>query len=537
MTDDPGHEERGDAAPGHDSDGGGSDFRISRWFPLAGLLSYLADVVARVNVGVLKKLLTGFVLGALLLLGLSILSLVAIDRMGKQVDDLSRLQQTTDNARDMYYLVTAQSHYRAMAILTDDASFNDRIDVAKQAFIRNVDTVDALGGLGQTELIRDLRNTEVRFAEANEQALVLYEAGDMDEVMDFHLSVEHPISHELEAALVKITLEAGDQMAVTRASFERERRLLTVSLWSFAGAGLIAAVVLGIVFSWSFTRPVRRIDFALAKIADGDFTHRINVPNRDEFGALTRNINATSEQLSHLYGELQSLNDNLQIRVGEQVEELERAIRLKRYLSPQLADSILEGAEDVNLSSRRRNLTIFFSDIRGFTALSERVEPEDISDLLNHYLTTMTEIVFKHGGTLDKYIGDAIMVFFGDPIAYDDHVERSVKMALEMRVKLAELQEQWLLQINEPLTVGMGISTGYVTVGNIGSTARMDYTVMGNHVNLASRLADQAKPGQILITDRSLASVRDLVDATEIDQVELQGVSRPIRIYEINEKT
>ena len=142
-----------------------------------------------------------------------------------------------------------------------------------------------------------------------------------------------------------------------------------------------------------------------------------------------------------------------------------------------------------------------------YLSKTPRAEPEELVESLNYYLAAMTEIVFKHGGTLDKYVGDAIMVFFGDPVPIDDHAERAVKMALEMQEKLLELQHQWSMQIEEPLNVGMGIATGYVTVGNIGSLARMEYTVLGNYVNLAARLADQAEPGQILISDRTLARV------------------------------
>jgi class 3 adenylate cyclase len=127
------------------------------------------------------------------------------------------------------------------------------------------------------------------------------------------------------------------------------------------------------------------------------------------------------------------------------------------------------------------------------------------------------------------------MVFFGDPIPYDDHAQRAVRMALEMRATMATLQQQWLEDRGEALTIGIGISTGYVTVGNIGSPARLDYTVLGNHVNLASRLAGRAVAGQILISDRTYAAVRELVVAREIDQVELKGVSRPIKIYDVEE--
>ena len=251
---------------------------------------------------------------------------------------------------------------------------------------------------------------------------------------------------------------------------------------------------------------------------------------------LSQNLNQTTERLGRLYSELNSLNQNLQTKVDEQVQELERTTRMKRYLSPQLAESILSGGTDVDLSSRRQDLTTFFSDIRGFTAMSERLGPEELVDLLNQYLAEMTEIVFKHGGTLDKYIGDALMVFFGDPVPYEDRAERAVRTALEMRARLEVLQQLWMTQTKEFLTMGIGITTGYVTVGNIGSPSRMDYTVLGNQVNLASRLADAAKGGQILVSERTLIAVRGMVASTEIDQIQLEGVSRPITIFEINEK-
>lgn len=524
------------ATPTPGPQGGGGGHPIGKWLPLAGLLGYISDVVARINVGVLRKLLFGFFAGALLLLGMAILSLLGIRHMGQQVDELTRLQRTIDSARDMYYLVTAQSHYRAMAVLTQDDSYNDQIQFAKETFIRNLEAVESANSPEKAEFFQNLRDTERRYSASSAQLLSLYEEGRMEEVLDLHLTVEHPISHELEAALVKLVVDSGDQMAIARASLERDRRLLTGAVWGFSGVSLVAAMLLGIVLSWSFTRPVRQMNNMLARIAGGDFTQRVDVPNRDEFGALSRNLNATSAQLSYLYGELRSLNEDLQKRVDEQIGELERASQLRRYLSPQLAESILGGNMDVNVTSRRRYLTIFFSDIRGFTALSERVEPEELIDLLNQYLTAMTEIVFKYGGTLDKYIGDAIMVFFGDPVPYDDHAERAVKMALEMQHKLVELQQEWFMRREGTLTIGMGVSTGYVTVGNIGSSARMDYTVLGNHVNLASRLADQAEAGQILISERTWAAVQGLVDATEIDEIRLEGVSRRIKIFEINEK-
>ena len=290
---------------------------------------------------------------------------------------------------------------------------------------------------------------------------------------------------------------------------------------------------MGGMLSWSVIGPVRKVDRALGLIADGDFEQVVEVPNRDEFGSLTVNLNKTSAQLATLYRDLETLNSNLQETVERKVEELDRASELRRYVSPQLAESILAGDAEVTLGSSRKYLTTFFSDIRGFTELSERMEPEEIVDELNEYLTEMTEIVFRHDGTLDKYVGDAIMVFFGDPVPQEDHAERAVKMALEMRDRIDELTPGWVQRYGEPFVVGMGITTGWVTVGNIGSAVRSDYTVLGNQVNLASRLADRAEGGRILVSERTMLAVEGLAHGTVIDEVELKGVNRPIKIYDI----
>ena len=240
-------------------------------------------------------------------------------------------------------------------------------------------------------------------------------------------------------------------------------------------------------------------------------------------------------ELSGVYDELTTVNNNLEKTVADQVQQLENATSLKRYLSPQMADSILRGGAYVDLTSRRQDLTILFSDIRGFTAMSERMEPEELVELLNKYLTGMTDIVFEHGGTLDKYIGDALMVFFGNPMPYSDHALRAVRTAFEMQHLLGPLQQEWFDRTDEALSIGIGIATGYVTVGNIGSTTRADYTVIGNQVNLASRLAGKAEAGQILIAERTLVAVREFVNATEVDNIELKNVARPIRIYHIED--
>ena len=305
MADVTGGEEIRSIAAEQRPGGTGSNYPVKRPFPLASLLGYLADVVARFNVGVLRKLLIGFLAGAMLLLGMAVLSLVVIGQMSQRVDDLTRLQTTVDSARDMYYLVTAQSHFRAMSILTHDEANNDKIAFAKESFIDNLNALEEASPPEQAGIFRNLRDLNSLYAESSTEALALFEAGEMDALMDLHLSEEHAISHELEAALVTLVGDASSRMIADKASFERERRLITGAVLGFSGVSLVSALFLGIVLSWSFTRPVRQIDNALKQIADGDFTQMVEVPNRDEFGTLTRNLNDMTAKLADSYRSLE----------------------------------------------------------------------------------------------------------------------------------------------------------------------------------------------------------------------------------------
>jgi class 3 adenylate cyclase/CHASE3 domain sensor protein len=517
-------------------EGGGRPPRGTELPAYARVLQPLVDVVAGIRASVHLKLLSGFLAGALLLLGMGVLSLVVLDRMSQRVEDLARLQEKLDRSRQMEYLVTAQSHYRAMALLTRDDSNNDKIAQAKRAFLEHLNTVERLSPPEQGDFFARVREANNRFTASSDRVLGLYTAGNLDEAMRLHLLEEHPISHELEAAMLRLNTDAVKEMWEARSLFASDRGLLTMLVGLFSATGLASSLLLGFVLSWSFIRPVRRIGATLASIAAGNFGEQVRVPNRDEFGVLSRNLNAMSTQLATMYGQLRALNETLQQKVAEQFQQLERASALKRYLSPQLAESIMAGRVEVSLGSRRKNLTVGFIDIRGFAAMAERLQPEELVDLLNSCLTAMTEIVFKYGGTLDKYIGDTIKVFFGDPVSYEDHPVRAVRMAFEMRAQLAKLQRRWLVDPDDVLSLGIGLSTGYVTVGNIGSATRMDYTVVGNHVDLAARLATRAGAGQILITERTLVAVRDFVEAYEIDEVELEGVARPVKIYLIEER-
>ncbi len=229
---------------------------------------------------------------------------------------------------------------------------------------------------------------------------------------------------------------------------------------------------------------------------------------------------------------IEEFNRLLEDKVKWQVEEIQRTSRLKRYVSPQIAESIVSSGSDKYLINARKLLTICFSDLKGFTEASESMEPEDTVNLLNEYFAEMTKIIFHYGGTLDKFMGDGILVFFGDPILYDNHAERAVRMAIDMREKVRELRTHWF-ERGCTIDVYFGINTGYVTVGNIGSEIQMNYTVIGHQVNIAHRLQMEAGPGQILVTARTLSEIKDLVETEEIKNVKLKGVHKPFTVYNV----
>ncbi|MBU6391149.1 MAG: adenylate/guanylate cyclase domain-containing response regulator [Planctomycetota bacterium] len=229
---------------------------------------------------------------------------------------------------------------------------------------------------------------------------------------------------------------------------------------------------------------------------------------------------------------IEEFNRSLEEKVKKQVEEIQRTSRLKRYVSPQIAESIISNGSDKYMINAKKLLTICFADLKGFTTASETMKSDDTVNLLNEYFTEMTKLIFNYGGTLDKFIGDGILVFFGDPIPFDNHAERAIRMAIDMREKVQELRTHWL-EKGCNIDICFGINTGYATVGNIGSSTQMNYTVIGHQVNIAHRLQLEAKAGQILVTARTLTGIKDIVETTEIKNVKLKGIHKPINVYNV----
>ena len=221
--------------------------------------------------------------------------------------------------------------------------------------------------------------------------------------------------------------------------------------------------------------------------------------------------------------------------VSRKNKELETVSnKLSKYLSPQVYTSVFTGAQEVKLESQRKKLTIFFSDIAGFTEVTDKMESEDLTHLLNHYLTEMAQVALHYGATIDKYIGDAIMIFFGDPETRGTRKDAvaCVRMAIAMQRRMAELADVWRDGgIEVPLRCRIGIHTGYCTVGNFGSEDRMDYTIVGGAVNLASRLEHEGPAGGILLSYETYAHVKDEVYCEERGRIHVKGLAYPVATF------
>lgn len=262
------------------------------------------------------------------------------------------------------------------------------------------------------------------------------------------------------------------------------------------------------------TDPIKSLEKGTKEIAKGNYDYRIEKYPKDEIGDLAIAFNEMAKSL-------------------KEKEMIKDAFR--RYVSHQVAEEIFKNPETYiqSLKGERRKVAVVFADIRGFTPLAEKLPPEDVVQILNNYLTKMTDVVFKYEGTLDKFIGDCIMSVFGAPISHNDDVFRAVKVAWEIQKYIEKENEN--KEESEKLRVGIGISYGEVVVGNIGSKERLEYTVIGDSVNLAARLESIAKGGEILISSEVYESVKDKVIAEKLPPTKIKGKSKEVSIYKIKD--
>lgn len=288
--------------------------------------------------------------------------------------------------------------------------------------------------------------------------------------------------------------------------FDRVTRALL-----FGGlAALALAIGVSIFLSRGLTRPVHSLVDATARVAHGDYHAHVSVRSRDEMGRLAAAFN----EMTH----------------GLLLKEQYRGV-LDKVVSPEIADELLKG--EVVLGGENREVTTLFADIAGFTALTEGMEPQEVITLINQCMDRLGRVVEETGGVVDKYVGDQVMALFGAPVALPDHAERAVNAALRMNAELADLNEQRAARGEPPLRVSTGIHSGIVVAGNMGSPNRLNYTVLGEGVNLAARLCSLAGAGEILVAESTYHAVRHVVSATPLGHQSLKGFSTPIAVWRV----
>ena len=244
-----------------------------------------------------------------------------------------------------------------------------------------------------------------------------------------------------------------------------------------------------------------------------------------DHGALVARVRAML-RIKALHDEVQTLNQGLETKVAAQVEELERVGRLRRFLAPQLAQAIVSAGDEKILDNHRREVVALFCDLRGFTGFSETAEPEDIMQLLGEYHGAVGPLIRKYEGTLDRFTGDGMMVFFNDPLPCPDAPERGAKLALEMRDAVAALTPLWARR-GHKLGFGIGMAQGHATLGRIGFEDRFDYTAIGAVINLAARLCAEATDGQVLLSGRLAAAIEAMAEIEDLGERSLRGMARP----------
>ena len=293
---------------------------------------------------------------------------------------------------------------------------------------------------------------------------------------------------------------------------KRHHSIIPVALGAFATATLIATLYV------HYYVLIEIMAYALLVIA--------TILNQNIF---LRVLNGTVRQQA---GEIEALNRGLEAKVADQIHQIDRFARLKQFLAPQVADLVVSEGKDKLLDTHRRYIACLFSDIRGFTAVSEKIEPEEVIAILQAYHQQIGTLVTQHRGTIGYLAGDGLMVFFNDPIPCREPVLDAVKLALDIRAAFEELREPWLKR-GQVIGLGLGVASGFATLGLVGLQGRTDYTAIGGAVNVASRLCDKAADGQILITQRAFLDIESRVEAESLGAFELKGVMTPVETYSV----
>lgn len=503
------------------------------------LRSAILDTVARIPARIHTKLLFAFLFIVALLIILGSVGLHIHSGMNDRNRELIALQRKVAAYRNVQHNTTRQLYGVTSALLIGDERAVDSLRRQLNNFGYELDRLQ-LVEKDEAELMAKLREDYDRFIATVTQAIELVRSGQVDAARKLQSTDAQLSANRLERLtnqLVNVA-EANmlDRIEASEKAYLASRRIVI----AFSVGSATLALLLGYVFSASILNPLAKIQTSLGRIATGDFVQTVEVPNRDELGILAEDVNRTSRELGNLYNqiekqtvELAEWNKSLEHRVQEQVDQIERMTRLRRFLSPHVADLVISATDSDLLASHRALIAVLFGDLRGFTAFCDAVEPEEAIEVLQTYHEEMSKLIFEHNAGVDHRSGDGIMVIFNDPVPCDNPAGDALRLAIAMRDKMVELCESWR-HLGQEIGFGVGISLGYATVGMVGSEGRYDYTANGTAVNLAARLCDEARDGEILLSPRAYSAVEEEFAAVSVGERNLKGIHTPVEVYRVS---
>ena len=479
----------------------------------------LHRVVACIPASIHTKLLTAFLVIVGLLIVVGTVGLQVLSSSHRRAENLVQLQRKIAAYQQLQHDATAQLHSIASALLVpNERTLNAALRQLKQ-FGYDFDRLQFIAK-DETEILKRVQKAHEDFVHVVNLVVDLIRDDKVDESRELQHTRAGPLAARLERHINTLVNKASEDMV---AHTDASQKAYTVSqqiVVGFAIGSMGLALVLGYALSGSLIGPVQIMEGRMRQIALGDFSDRVELPNRDELGAFATNLNQMNDDLKKLYQER-----DLHIRFLRQT--------FGRYLSDDVVNSLLDSPTGLELGGEKRKVTLLMSDLRGFTTLSEHLQPEQVVTLLNRYLGIMADIILKYQGTIDEFIGDAIFVIFGAPVQRDDDAQRAVACATEMQLAMERINAHNHRDGLPGIAMGIGINTGEVVVGNIGSDKRAKYGVVGRHVNLTSRIESCTVGSQILISEATYEEVQSLVTISGHMQISAKGIEDLIELYEV----
>lgn len=483
------------------------------------MMAWLPRLVARVPVGIHAKFLAAFLLIVVLLITVGAVGLQVLHGINRRTEELLRLQRRIAAYRQLQQDTTAQLYSVASALVAPTERTLDAALRQLRQFGYNLDRLQFVAK-DEEDLLSRVRADYERFIDVVTHVVELIRAGKAAEAQELQRTRAGPLAEGFErlmnALVNRAEADMVEHIVASHEAYVTSQRIVI----GLAVGSIGLALVLGYAMSWSLIGPVQLLEGRMRQIAAGDFSQWVDLPNRDELGVLGANLNRMNDELKQLY---------------EQREQYIRFIRqtFGRYLSSDVVANLLDSPAGLELGGEKRTVTIMMSDLRGFTAVAERLDPQEVMSFLNRYLEAMVNVILSYQGTIIEILGDGILVLFGAPICRDDDPERAVACAVSMQLQMegvnALLRQEKLPEIE----MGIGIHTGDVVVGNIGSEQRTKYGVVGSAVNLTGRVESYTTGSQILISPSTYAATAELLTIRQELTVEPKGMPEPITIYDI----